>query len=65
MDEIAKVLIEQWKYDIEVMSQPWMYWTLLVPAVVYFMFFMLKWTFITAPAWLPIAIIVSAFRRNG
>lgn len=51
------------EYDIAVMSQPWMYYCLLIPILFYFAFFMLKWAALTAPIWLPIAIILSTL--NG
>jgi hypothetical protein len=41
-------------YDIEVMSQPWMYWCLLVPITCYVIFFVIKWSLLTAPIWLPV-----------
>jgi hypothetical protein len=51
-----------WKafeYDISVFSQGWIYYWLLIPASFYFMFFIVKWAFLTAPLWIPIAIVWS------
>jgi hypothetical protein len=55
-------LIELWKYDIDVMSNAWMYWPLLVPATFYFSFMMLKWAFLTAPIWIPIMMVRGSIR---
>ncbi len=51
------------QYDIEVFSQPWIYYWLLIPATFYFVFFIIKWVAITAPIWIPFSIIISAFRK--
>jgi len=51
--------------DIEVFSQPWIYICLLIPAFFYLMFFILKWTILTAPFWIPIRIIARAIRGSG
>lgn len=63
MDRILKILIDQWEYDIAVMSQPWMYYWLLVPIVCYVFFFLLKWTLLTAPVWLPLSLVFKSFVR--
>jgi len=47
-------LYELFLYDIEVMSQPWMYWCLLIPISCYVVFFFIKWSVLTAPLWLPV-----------
>lgn len=47
-------LYELFIYDIEVMSQPWMYWCLLIPIACYLVFFFIKWAVLTAPLWLPV-----------
>lgn len=63
MERVLNVLIDQWEYDITVMSQPWMYWLFLVPITFYLCFFCVKWTILTVPMWLPIALILKAFRK--
>ncbi len=62
MDEILTILIDQWKYDVAVMSQPWMYYWLLVPIMAYVAFFFVKWAVLMAPVWLPFACIVRAWK---
>jgi hypothetical protein len=56
------------QYDMEVFSQGWMYYWLLIPAVFYFIFFFIKWAVITAPIWLPVRLffngIGSIFHRK-
>jgi len=49
-----KKLFDIFLYDIEVMSQPWMYWWLLVPITCYAVFFIIKWALLTVPVWLPL-----------
>jgi hypothetical protein len=49
------------QYDIEVFSKAWIYYYLLIPAIGYFVFFILKWIVLTAPVWLPVTIIVRVF----
>ena len=63
MDRIADLLIEQFEYDVAVMSEPWMYYYVLVPIALYVAFFFAKWSVLTAPAWLPVVFIAQAFRR--
>jgi len=63
MQRIIELLVRCFEYDVEVFSQPWMYWCLLIPATFYLMFFFMKWAVLTAPVWLPIAMIISAFRQ--
>lgn len=64
MNDIADTLIRLWKYDIEVLSHPWMYIPLCMPAAVYIVFFFMKWAVLTAPLWLPPTIILSCLRKN-
>ena len=40
---------EMFMYDMDVLSQPWMYHWLLIPAVAYVVFMLLKWAVILAP----------------
>ena len=72
MNEILNTLIGLWKYDLHVFSQPWMYWSLLIPVSCYLVFFFVKWVVITAPLWLPVVIMSKGvtlvrfnFKQNG
>ena len=56
---LIDLLIEQYKYNVAVMSQPWMYWC-LIPIIVYVMFFIVKWSVLTAPIWLPLMYIMNS-----
>jgi len=62
MDIVIQKLVELWLYDIEVFSQAWIYWCLMIPFMFYFSFFIMKWTILTTPVWLPFIIIISSFR---
>jgi len=50
------------QYDIDVFSQGWLYYCLLVPAIGYFIFFVLKWVVLTAPIWIPIRMIFGGIK---
>lgn len=60
--EYFTILLNQFKFDINVFSQPWMYYWLLVPAICYLMFFYLKWSVLLAPIWIPISAIFGGIR---
>lgn len=64
MDRVIEIMIKQWEYDISVMSQPWMYYWLLVPITFYVAFFFVKWSVLTAPLWMPIYMIAKGFQRQ-
>lgn len=57
-----ELLWRMFETDIEQLSQPWMYYWLLVPAIGYLIFFFLKWSVLTAPIWLPFSIIVRSLK---
>jgi len=63
MEQIFQILIEQYQYDVAIMSQPWMYLLLLIPISFYLTFFFVKWAVLTAPLWLPLALIVHAIKQ--
>jgi hypothetical protein len=60
LDNLFSKLLELWLYDISIMSQSWMYW-LVIPAISYSVFMILKWFVLTSPIWIPISIIFSSF----
>jgi len=64
MSEIVQVLVDHWKYDLEMFSQTWFYTWLLVPFIGYLVFFVLKWIVITVPFWLPLKMVVGGFRSS-
>jgi len=64
MGAIGKYLDFLWnsfQYDITVFSHGWLYYWLLIPAIGYAAFFVLKWVFLTVPLWMPFAILVRLF----
>jgi len=63
-DQIAQMLFEFWKFDMMIYSQWWMYAPLLIPVLLYTVFFMMKWSIITAPVWLPFFIIFRSLRKQ-
>ena len=61
LDKIFEILYQQWLWDLSNMSQPWMYYWLLIPIFFYTLFFMCKWSILTAPIWLPLHGIIKGF----
>lgn len=55
-----ELLWNMFEYDINQLSQPWMYYWLLVPAIGYLVFFFVKWIVFTTPIWLPLSIVVKS-----
>lgn len=64
MTELLHIYIELLKWDIRVMSQPWMYWLGLIPIFGFIIFFFVKWAVLTAPLWIPLGMIFSAIRKK-
>jgi hypothetical protein len=58
-----EILLEKFQYNMDVMSQPWMIYT-IVPIIGYLVFFLIKWAVLTTPLWMPFTIIVSAARER-
>lgn len=57
----VEVLYRLWLFDVEIMSNPWMYIPFLIPIVLYLIFFVIKWAILTTPLWLPFRIIIRSF----
>jgi len=64
IEKYLELLWNMFEYDINQLSQPWMYYWLLMPAIGYLVFFFVKWAVLTTPFWLPVSIIVRSF-GNG
>lgn len=62
VDNYLSLLWNMFQYDINILSQPWMYYWVLIPAIGYLVFFFLKWAVITTPLWLPVALALSTFQ---
>ncbi len=62
MKKIIDTLTDQWLYDVEVLSQPWMYWCLLIPVIYYVIFMFIKWAVLTCPLWLPVVLMIQGSR---
>lgn len=64
--KVVTVIVDNYLFDIEKLSQPWMYYLIFVPAIAYVIFFLFKWTILTCPIWLPCSIIAAiALGSNG
>jgi hypothetical protein len=57
-----QLLWDSFQYDIDVFSQIWIYAWLLIPAVFYFIFFIIKWIVLTAPIWVPFRMVFGGLR---
>lgn len=55
--EILNKLQELWLYDIELLSKPWMYYTLAF--IPYFIFFICKWSVLMYPVTHPLYFMVN------
>jgi hypothetical protein len=55
---VLNVLVQQWLWDVQQLSQPWMYWWFFMPAMFFTVFMVIKWMVLTAPLWAPIAILL-------
>ena len=64
MEMLLNKLAELWLQDIEIFSQPYMYWWLFIPFLIYFSFFVCKWCILTLPVWLPMVLVVSMAHPN-
>lgn len=62
LNEYLKFLWSAFQYDMNVFSQGWIYYCLLIPASFYLIFFMLKWAIITAPFWIPIRMVFGGLK---
>jgi hypothetical protein len=58
LENYLALLWRMFEYDIHVFSQLWMYQWVLVPAIAYLIFFLVKWAVLTIPIWLPIMLIL-------
>ncbi len=63
LERYLNLLVDQLQRDIDVFSQPWLYYCLLVPATLYFAFFLVKWWVLLVPITLPMTWYW-ALRRN-
>jgi hypothetical protein len=63
VNKVLDALAEQWLYDVSVLSQGWVMW-LVFPAMLYFMFMIVKWLALTLPVWLPSVIILGAWKSK-
>lgn len=58
------LLFEQFKHDIDVFSNPWMYIPLLIPFFFYMVFFSIKWIILLIPIIIPLEVIRSIFSKR-
>lgn len=50
-EKVTERLIELWLWDLEVLSEPWLYIPFLIPALFFVVFMFLKWVFVLCPLW--------------
>jgi len=58
-EKYFEILLKMFEYDMAMMAQPWMYYT-VVPILGYLVFFFVKWVVLTMPMWMPFTIVISA-----
>ena len=59
---IVETLTELWLWDVEQLRNPWLYYPLCFPALFFVAFMLIKWMVLTIPLWMPIQMIVNAFK---
>lgn len=62
INQYLQLLLSMFQYDVKVFSQVWIYAWVLVPAFVYFIFFIFKWVVLTAPIWVPFRMIFDGLK---
>jgi hypothetical protein len=50
------ILLEAFEFDVLVFSTGWVIYP-VIPAIVYLIFFSFKWAVLTAPIWMPFAMV--------
>lgn len=63
-EKYFEILLGLFERDIEIMSQGWMYYTIL-PIIGYFVFFFFKWAVVTAPIWFPFSLVIGTLRTTS
>jgi len=63
LDKYASLLYDLFLYDVEVYSQGWIYAWILIPALCYTVFFVIKWVVLTLPIWLPGKILLNEIEK--
>lgn len=61
---IAGTLVDLWLWDISVLSHPWMYIPLLIPAMFFIGFVFVKWTVVLCPVWIVPYMVAQGFGRR-
>lgn len=62
MKTLIDLLCSCWVYDIQVLSNPWVLFT-VVPTMLYTTFMIFKWVVIMAPIWIPICLVIETLVR--
>jgi len=65
MDPVIHKLVEMWLQDMNQFSQPWMYYWLFIPAIVYFCIYVIKWLVISFPLWGPIFVVCQIIKEGN
>ena len=63
MNQVLDMLVQQWLYDVSVLSTPWVLYT-VVPALLYIIFMLVKWSALTLPVWLPLRLVLADNRKS-
>ena len=65
LENYLQLLWDLLSYDVETMSQPWMYWWLCIPAFLYFIFMCFKWCFLMSPVLLPFRVVRQVLKSTA
>ena len=56
INEYLQFLWTQFQHDWSIFTNPWVLYT-IIPAIIYFMFFFVKWWILLVPVTLPLSIL--------
>jgi magnesium-transporting ATPase (P-type) len=63
-NEYINLLWRAFQSDLDILSNWWMWAALLIPAVLYILFMVVKWTILLFPIWMPLNLLRIPFRRK-
>ncbi len=63
IEKYLTILLNLFEQDLVIMSQTWMYYT-VVPIIGYRIFFFFKWAVLTTPVWMPFSIVAGTLRTR-
>lgn len=63
MDRLIEILLDAFEKDVQILSMGMMYVPFLIPAMLYGVAMILKWSLISIPFWLPVCIVAVTLKH--